>query len=131
MEPLTSPRRHLTEREEDEDHPRRYYGGDAYVPARGGIWLGLGIASIVIAPLGICILPILFGIISLAMGLVALIMGSRDLSRIRSGEMDPQGENLTKAGWILGIIGTVLGALLTLCGVAQIVYFIAIFSGAF
>jgi len=132
-EPSVPPsQRHLPDYEEDEDYPRRLFGRGNYVPARGGIWLGLGIASVVVAPLGICLQPFIFGCISLALGLTALIMGGRDLKRIRGGEMDPDGENLTKAGWILGIIGTIVGGLLTFCGAAHIIFVIVmVITGGF
>jgi hypothetical protein len=38
----------------------------------------------------------------------AWFMGQADLKEIQAGRMDPEGEGLTRAGWILGIIGTVL-----------------------
>jgi hypothetical protein len=44
-------------------------------------------------------------------------MGSRDLKRIRAGEMDPDGEGTTQAGWICGIVGVCLNTLaLLVCG---------------
>jgi predicted Zn finger-like uncharacterized protein len=111
----------------DEDYHQRYYGGH-YVPARGGIWLGLGIASLAALPLGICLQPFVFGCISLGLGLTAMLMGSRDLKRIRKGEMDPQGEGLTKAGWVCGIIGTILGGLMTLCGGAALLFILVMLA---
>jgi hypothetical protein len=80
--------------EEDEDRPvrrrpRRYRYS---TPHRGAAILTLGILSIVICgPLG----PF------------AWVMGNTDLAEIRAGRMDPEGEGLTQAGRILGIIGTV------------------------
>jgi hypothetical protein len=74
---------------EDDYRPRRRYGR----PHRGGAVLALGILSIVICtPLGI----------------FAWVMGNRDLDAIRRGEMDREGEGLTQAGKICGIVGTVL-----------------------
>ena len=35
-------------------------------------------------------------------------MGQGDLSKIRSGMMDPAGQGTTQAGMILGIVGTIL-----------------------
>ena len=41
-------------------------------------------------------------------------MGSGDLRKIREGRMDPEGEGLTKAGMICGIIATCLNILVCL-----------------
>jgi predicted Zn finger-like uncharacterized protein len=127
-EPATPPRRREYQEYHDEDYHQRYYGGGHYVPARGGIWLGLGITSLVMLPLGLCLQPFLFGCISLGLGLTAMLMGSRDLKRIRNGEMDPQGEGLTKAGWVCGIIGTILGGLMTLCGGAALIFILVMLA---
>jgi hypothetical protein len=35
-------------------------------------------------------------------------MGNNDLAEMRAGRMDPEGEGLTNAGRICGIIGTIL-----------------------
>ncbi|MBY0310949.1 MAG: DUF4190 domain-containing protein [Phycisphaerales bacterium] len=58
-------------------------------------------------------------------GIVAWVMGSKDLKEIDAGRMDPSGRGLTQAGWILGIIGTVLGGL-AFCVVAG--YFVLVMS---
>jgi predicted Zn finger-like uncharacterized protein len=68
-------------------------------PHRGTLILVLGIVSIVIYALG---LPV---------GLPAWIMGKRDLAKMDRGEMDPGGRGTTQAGYICGIIGTILGSL--------------------
>jgi len=68
-------------------------------PHRGTLILVLGILSIVIQPLG------------LMLGLPAWIMGQRDLKKMRARIMDPEGMGVTQAGWICGIIGTILGTL--------------------
>lgn len=58
---------------------------------------------------------LVFGILSVIccfiFGIVAWVMGGNDLKAMASGEMDPSGEGLTKAGKILGIIGCALGIL--------------------
>lgn len=56
---------------------------------------------------GILIIGILSIVACNLLGPVAWVMGSNDLSEIRAGRMDPEGESLTQAGRILGIIGTV------------------------
>ena len=61
-------------------------------PHRGTLILILGIASL-----------LLFGVI----GIFAWVLGSRDLARMRRGEMDRAGEANTKLGRFLGICGTV------------------------
>lgn len=63
-------------------------------PARGGTVLTLGILGIVI-----CFI----------MGIIAWVMGSGDLKEMKEGKRDPGGEQLTRAGMICGIVGTILG----------------------
>lgn len=63
---------------------------------RGTMILVFGILGIVVCPL---------------FAPAAWIMGKGDLTQIRAGAMDPEGESLTNAGKILGIIGTILAAL--------------------
>lgn len=72
--------------------PQASSGGGAQ-PARGTTILILGILSIVICAL---------------IGPFAWLMGKGDLEKIDQGVMDPSGRDLTKAGMICGIIGTVL-----------------------
>jgi phage FluMu protein Com len=62
-------------------------------PHRGGVILAIGV-------IGLCCC----GLISP----VAWVMGSTDLTQIRSGRMDPAGSGMTKAGMVLGIIGSIL-----------------------
>ena len=42
------------------------------------------------------------------LGPIAWIMGQMDMNEIRSGRMNPEGEGLTNAGRICGIIATIL-----------------------
>jgi predicted Zn finger-like uncharacterized protein len=72
-------------------------------PHRGSLVLTLGIISIA--------LGILCGMFGLPCGIAAWVMGRRDLIKIRQRLMDPAGEGLTQAGWICGIIGTILDSL--------------------
>lgn len=68
-----------------------YHG--SLTPHRGTMILVLGILSLLMcAPLGI----------------PAWLMGSHDLAEIKAGRMDPEGESLTQAGYIMGIIGSIL-----------------------
>ncbi len=75
---------------------RREYrpsSGHFLQPHRGGLVLGLGIASLVVcAPLGIA----------------AWVMGNNDLAAMRRGEMDRTGEGNTQAGRICGMVASIL-----------------------
>lgn len=79
--------------EEDYDRSRRRRRRDL-TPHRGGLILALGIIGLVAG----CII----------LSPIAWVMGNQDLTEIRAGRMDPEGEGLTQAGRILGIIGTVI-----------------------
>jgi predicted Zn finger-like uncharacterized protein len=81
-------------------------------PDRGTMVLVLGILSLVTI-LMYCLAPI-----GAILGIVAWVMGHKDLAKMKAGTMDDRGRGTTQAGWICGIIGTVLNLLLTLgCGV--------------
>lgn len=79
-------------------------------PDRGAVVLALGIISLALiaascAPVGAIL------------GLVAWMMGQTDLRKMKSGQMDDENRGMTQAGWICGILGTVLNSLLMLaCG---------------
>jgi predicted Zn finger-like uncharacterized protein len=83
------------------------------VPHRGGLILGLGIASLALLLMSSgCSAPL-----SVVLGLMAWFMGQADLRQIKANEMDPEGEGITQGGWICGIIGTILSGLIILgCG---------------
>jgi predicted Zn finger-like uncharacterized protein len=81
-------------------------------PHRGAAVLVLGILSVV-------------GVASVITGPIAWSMGSHDLKEIRAGRMDPEGEGMTNAGRICGIIGTVLGILALVCCLAYFGFIIA------
>lgn len=57
-------------------------------------------------------LILVFGIIGLVgcmpFGIAAWIMGNGDLKKMAAGQMDPEGEGLTKAGKICGMISVIL-----------------------
>jgi hypothetical protein len=73
---------------EQNDRPRRRRW---IQPHRASTVLVLGILSLVVCtPLGIA----------------AWVMGNNDMAAIRRGEMDPEGEGMTQAGRICGIVGT-------------------------
>jgi len=86
----------------------------SHQPHRGSLIIVLGIIALVVcAPVGIA----------------AWIMGNNDLREIRAGRMDPEGEGLTNAGRILGIVATVL-MLIPLVIIALAFAFMAIAGGA-
>ncbi|HEV3261734.1 MAG TPA: MJ0042-type zinc finger domain-containing protein [Gemmataceae bacterium] len=94
------PRRPRRRQEDDDaafdydDEPGTRWRRDA-VPHRGGLILTLGILSLV------CCWPIC--------GPMAWVMGNTDLREIRAGRMDRDGEGLTNAGRICGMVGVGLG----------------------
>jgi len=69
-------------------------------PHRGGLLVFLGLLGF--AFIGICppFSPIL--------GLITWVMASRDLAEMRAGLMDKSGEQLTQAGWVLGLVLSLL-----------------------
>jgi predicted Zn finger-like uncharacterized protein len=108
----------LDDEENDFDLKRRFGVRRDCEPHRGTLILVLGIVSIVIHILG------------LPLGLPAWIMGSRDLKKMDRGDMDPAGRGTTQAGYICGIIGTILGGLSLLGCVAYIAFFMFMISAA-
>jgi hypothetical protein len=104
----------LQEAEDDRPWERRpaYRGGrrDAE-PHRGTLILVLGILSIVTSMMLPIVAPVL--------GIIAMILGRSDMKKIRKNEMDREGLGTTQAGWVCGIVGTVLGSL---CCVAWVLY---------
>jgi hypothetical protein len=75
----------------------------AVEPHRGPMILVLGILGIVVC-----------GVVAI----FAWVLGKRDLDLINRGLMDREGEGLTKAGYILGLVGTILFLLQVLLLVA-------------
>jgi len=82
-------------------------------PGRGGTVLTLGILGIVLC---------------FVLGIIAWVMGAGDLREMREGRRDKSDEQLTKAGMICGIVGTVLGLLGMLWGI--FVFMMALSTGA-
>jgi hypothetical protein len=77
---------------------------------------------------------LVFGILSLVVcqlfGPFAWIMGNNDLAAIRAGRMDPEGEGMTQAGKICGIIGTVFLVISILIVCLYFVFFMVIIGAA-
>jgi hypothetical protein len=67
-------------------------------PHRGNVILVLGIFSLVF-------LPCAYILVGIVLGAIAWVMGNRDIKKIRAGTMDPEGEGVTNAGRICGIVG--------------------------
>jgi hypothetical protein len=98
-------------------------------PHRGTLILTLGITSIVLGSLSFCSYG-LTGVVGLIIGVCVWVMGHKDLRKMRSNEMDPQGQGSTQAGWVCGIIGTVFGALGLLFLLGMVGFFFFMFSSA-
>lgn len=51
------------------------------------------------------------GFFCIITAILAIVFGKADLKEMKAGTMDPSGESLTKIGYILGIVFTILGVL--------------------
>ena len=73
---------------------------------------------------------LVFGILGLMLcgifGIFAWLFGKRDLDLIKRGLMDKEGEALTKVGYILGIVGTILFLLQIMAVVLYVVLIAAV-----
>ena len=101
-----------------DDHGDDYddYDDRGYMePHRGTTVLVLGILSILVCNL---------------LGPFAWAMGSADLKKMRAGQMDPTGKGETQAGYICGIVGTVLMGVGLVLIVLWFVMFAAVIGGA-
>lgn len=72
------------------------------------------------------VLILVFGILGLVVcfpfGIAAWIMGSGDLRAMRAGRMDPTGEGMTQAGYIIGIVATIMALLAVVVGLIIITF---------
>jgi hypothetical protein len=73
------------------------------MPHRGGAILALGITGLV------CLL--FCGVVGLGLSITAWVLGAADMNRYARRELDPEGYGPTNAGYICGIVGTVLNVL--------------------
>jgi predicted Zn finger-like uncharacterized protein len=117
LQPLREEEPEDLNEERSREEPRHFRGRRDAEPHRGALILILGILSIVLLLIG------------LPLGIAALIMGRRDLQKIRARAMDPEGEGTTQAGWICGIIGTILQSLACLGCMTYIAVVVALVSG--
>lgn len=79
-------------------------------------------------------LILILGILGLVafgpLGIVAWVLGNSDLKEIREGRMDPEGEGLTNAGRICGMIASILMGVGLLCVVGFFCFFLLFSVGA-
>jgi hypothetical protein len=54
------------------------------------------------------ILSIVIPYIGLVLGIIAMVFGRIDLNKMKKNMMDRDGRGLTQAGWVCGIVGTIL-----------------------
>jgi hypothetical protein len=91
-------------------------GQYSYVkPHRGSVILALGICSVVMCGV---------------FGIPAWIMGHADLREIREGRMDKTGEGTTQAGYVCGIIGTVLFLIQMVFILLYIIFIVGVIAAA-
>lgn len=108
---------------------------EGMMPHRGGLVLAFGIIALVTSLLsgggimfggasagftggfGLILAGggIVFNIVGLVLGILSWIWGTRDLALMKAGVMVSSGHGMTLAGYICGIIGTILNAI-TLIG---------------
>jgi len=129
--PFPSPRRNRADEDDDDDPSRRsrYRRNPSRrdsEPHRGAMILVFGIISIASVVLNACYVGVLIG---LPLGITAWVMGSSDLRKIKKGEMDEEGLGTTQAGWICGIIGTILQSVVLLACGGFITFFLILGAG--
>ena len=83
---------------DDDDQPRR----SRLAPHRAGAILTMGILGLVLT-----ILPVV-PLAGLVLAIIAWVMGSSDLTEMRVGRMDREGEGLTSSGRICGMVAVIL-----------------------
>jgi len=95
-------------------------------PHRGPLLLVLGILSIVFVPMAMCcgVIGIAFALAGVGLGTSAWVMGHRDLRKMRQNQLDPRGKGLTTAGWICGIVGTLLSLLGMLVSLVLVAFYL-------
>ena len=71
-------------------------------PSRGRVEPHRGAVSLVLGILGLLVCGFI--------GIAAWLMGKSDLEKMKRGRMDREGEGLTKAGYILGLVAVILMA---------------------
>ena len=92
-------------------------------PHRGGLVLGLGIASLLCSLLVLC--SCLFLVPAIATLSPSLVLGLMDLRAMKEGRMDNQGRGMTLIGTILAAVSAGIIVLIVLLVVLAIVFAIA------
>ncbi|GLP71686.1 putative membrane protein [Streptomyces sp. SAI-126] len=82
--------------------PQGYGGWAPPMPPQNG----MGVAAMVLGILS-CALFCMYGILSLVLGVLAIVFGIKGRKRAERGEATNHGQ--AQAGFIMGIIGTILG----------------------
>jgi len=85
---------------------------------RGGVEPHRGVMILVFGILGLMLCGIF--------GIFAWLFGKRDLDLIKRGLMDKEGEALTKVGYILGIVATILFLIQIMFVVLYVVFIAAV-----
>jgi hypothetical protein len=126
--------------DDDEDYPRSRrprYGRSARSYSkgdRGGVILALGIISLVfvlVSCVGVAIVGVVpVGIVGIGTGIAAWLLGRKDLVEIQNGERDPSGQGMVNAGWICGIIGTIINGIIVLIQCGVIAFIAVLFMAA-
>jgi hypothetical protein len=102
--------------------PRRYEPGRGrLLTALGGVSIAISVACMVVGAL-LPGTPLLLAPWAIGIGIPVWVMGQRDMEKIRLAALDPYAENLTRLGWASGIVGTLLGVLMMMCGACGGVY---------
>jgi hypothetical protein len=97
-----------------------------YKPHRGQTVLTLGVISLVCGVVSPCLGGVIAAIVGLALGIPAWVMGTRDLARMKAGEIDPEGEAITRRGRRFAISGVVVNLVIMVLLVAFIVVYVMI-----
>ncbi len=126
VRPYEAPSRtqqNIDRRYRDDESSRTDY--DEVRPNRAGLQPHRATLVFVLGLLGVifCVMfwigsPLFFGLT-----IPAFIMGKKDLKAIKEGRMDPSGEGLTRAGYVLGIVGTILASLCSVGAIGYVAFF--------
>jgi hypothetical protein len=97
-----------------------------YQPHRGQTVLTFGVISLVCGVISPCLGGVIAVIVGLALGIPAWVMGNRDLARMEAGEIDPEGEAITRRGRRFAIIGVAVNVAVMVLLVAFLVVYLMI-----
>jgi hypothetical protein len=105
------------ERYDREERRRRRKRRRDLMPHHGVPILLFGILGVILTLIGAVCCGVFGAPIGIIMGSVSAIWGTVDLGNMRRGDMDPDGETMTRTGQIMGFVGIGLSLLcLLLCG---------------